>query len=295
MTQDNSQRRSYESDSSELSQEDLGVVEKGRQAILRGESFGAVDLLADLTGETEPPSAGAAQAVAKERVDLPTIPKLLHVIWVGPHDPPQEAIDSWADKHVQGWLFTLWRDHQQGWENQEQMTQRAARGEWNGVADLMRYEILFKYGGFAVDADSVCVCPLDEGPEDFLHHTTAIACYENESVRPGMVGCGFLAAPRGSEFFGACIERASLEDPKEPAWKTVGPMLVTRVTAEFPDAIRIFPARMFAPEHYSGAQAPGSAAIYARQLWGTTLGYNRTRKQPCRCDICRRDIPFIFR
>ena len=28
---------------------------------------------------------------------------------------------------------------------------------WNGKADILRWEILFKYGGIFVDADSICI------------------------------------------------------------------------------------------------------------------------------------------
>jgi len=224
------------------------------------------------------------------------IPRILSIVWVGPHDPPQQAIDSWIAKHKgeESWFFILWRDHNQGWVNQEQINARAAREEWNGVADLMRYEILYKHGGFCVDADSECVKPLHEGPVDFLGNTTAVACYENESVRPGTVGCGFLGAPKESPFLLACVDEAAKTDPRELAWKTVGPMLVTRLAKEHPDLIKVYPARMFNPLHYSGAKAPGSHPIYAQQYWGSTTSYNKLRKLPCQCQVCRKKVNMLY-
>jgi hypothetical protein len=217
------------------------------------------------------------------------IPKILSIVWVGPHDPPQEMIDSWEKKHGgdRGWFFALWRQHDQGWENQAQINNRAARNEWNGVADLMRYEILERTGGFCVDADSMCLKALDEGPEDFINSTTALACYESETVRPGIIGCGFLGAPKGHPFFRACIDDAKTQDPGVMAWKAVGPMLMGRVAQAMPDQIRVVPSRHFNPVHYSGTPAPGEHAIYAEQGWGSTKTYNSLRKLPCRCRLCQ--------
>lgn len=221
------------------------------------------------------------------------IPKTLHIVWVGPHDPPQEAIDTWANKHVQGWTFTLWRAHAQEWVNQEQIDLRASRGEWNGVADLMRYEILFRHGGFCVDADSSCLTALDEGPVDLLSKDTALACYENELVRPGIVGCGFLAGPKGHKFFEECVVEASAQDGREQAWKTVGPLLVTKIALTMPQDIEVLPAMMFNPVHYTGAKAPGKHPVYAMQHWGSTTSYNKLRKWPCQCPVCRATASMI--
>ncbi len=217
------------------------------------------------------------------------IPKILTVVWVGPHDPPTMLIDTWSTKHGgdRGWFFAPCRSHLQDFENQDQILHRYARREYNGVADLIRYELLYKYGGFAVDADSECLTALDEGPIDFLQNDRALACFENELARPGMIGCGFLGATKGHPFFRACIDECKKADWNEQAWKAVGPVLMTRVAARMPDQIRVFPAKTFNPVHYSGQEAPGDHPVYARQCWGTTKTYNTLRKWPCQCEECR--------
>lgn len=213
------------------------------------------------------------------------IEKKISIVWVGPHRPPTEMIESWAKKHSDKWLILPWKDHT-GWVNQEQINARARRNEWNGVADCMRYEILYKYGGFAVDADSECLKALDAGPEDFLSSETAVACYESETARPGIIGCGFLGAPAGHPFFKACMDDVATQDPGLMAWKAVGPQCVGRVAAKMPDAIKVFPAKLFNPVHYTGAKAPGNQEPFASQGWGSTKTYNTLRKLPCTCPIC---------
>ncbi len=212
------------------------------------------------------------------------IPKTIHVIWIGPHDPPSECIATWETMHVNGWMFILWRDHT-GWKNQAQIDRMR---EWNGKADIMRYEILAKHGGIAIDADSTCVKTLDEGPEDLLNVVEgAWACYESEAVRPGLIACGALGAEKGSKFFARCVEEIATADMSEPAWKTVGPGLITRVASAMPEALKVFPAKLFNPTHFSGVAAPGDCAPRAKQHWGSTKGYGALRKWPCQCSECR--------
>jgi mannosyltransferase OCH1-like enzyme len=211
------------------------------------------------------------------------IEKKIHYVWVGPHRPPQEMMDTWAKMHGEDWLICPWKDHT-GWINQAQIDARAARNEWNGVADCMRYEILYKFGGFCVDADSECVKSLGEG--DFCNNDTAVACFENESARPGIIGCGFLGAPKGHPFFKACIDEVATQDPSVPAWKAVGPLLMGRMAMKTPADIKVYPARAFNPTHYSGAAAPGNHPIFAKQGWGSTKGYNSLRRLPCQCPRC---------
>ena len=240
---------------------------------------------------TEPTAETASSIVPLARQK--TIERIGHIVWVGPHDPPQECIDSWP-KVNPGITWTIWRDHTKalGWINQEQIDARAARQEWNGVADLCRLEILARCGGIAVDADSTAIKPLEEG--DFFAQEMAVACFENEQIRPGLVGCGFLGAPQGYPFFKACVEEASKQDHKEPAAKTVGPGLMTRMAQAHPDMIKVYPARSFNPKHFSGEAAPGKCPIYGNQLWGSTLGYNSMRKWPCQCQVCRNNTSMLF-
>lgn len=220
--------------------------------------------------------------------------KKIHVVWVGPHDPPTEMIKTWDDKHTDGWFILPWRDHT-GWINQAQidvMFNKTNR-EFNGAADIIRWEIMLKYGGFAVDADSECIKSLDSGPEDFVREaeTKVLLACENEAVRPGVLGCGFIGGPAGHPFFKRCVEECALIDPHKPAWTTVGPALATRIAGEMPDAVHVLPAKYFNPMHYTGTAAPGSEEPgfipYAKQAWGSTRGYGVCRRRPCWCKLCR--------
>lgn len=213
------------------------------------------------------------------------IPKILSVIWIGPHDPPMNLIDTWEKKNINGWRFVLYRSHE-GFEHQEQINARMRIREFNGAADIMRWEILAKTGGVVVDADSECLKALDEGPLDLLSNEF-FTTYENEICRPGMLACGLMGAAPGSRVAAACHE-ACRTAPFEQAWKAVGPMLLTRIAKGFPeDACTIYPARVAIPVHFDkDTKAPGDAPIYAHQYYGSTRGYNRVRKTGCTCREC---------
>ncbi len=226
-----------------------------------------------------------AHAVSNDQAVRDKIPRSIHLVWVGPHLPPTDMIASWEKKHSNGWFFVLWRDHK-GWANQDQIDRRYARREYNGCADIMRYEILYKHGGFALDADSTCIKALDEGPESFLDNSCAVAAYEHEGVRPGIIGCGFLGATKGHPFFKACIDEVATQSSDLMAWKAVGPLLMGRVALRMPNQIRVYPSMMFNTPHYSGAPAVGSHPIYATQGFGSTTGYNKLRPLPCTCPEC---------
>lgn len=229
----------------------------------------------------------------------PVIPKLLHVIWCGPHDPPERCIKSWQDNHPEsrGWTFKLWRDHH-GFANQHIIEALILhkRHQWNAVAWVMGWEILAsKKGGILVQADSDCLRPLDapgggagaDRPLIDFFNLEAWAHFEHEPSRPGIIaGCAMGASPY-AEVFAKCVEEVSKADvSKKPIWETVGPGLLNRVVATLPkEKLKVWPAKMFVPEHHTRVKAPGAYPVFAQQHWASTRqsGYAILRPRPCQC------------
>jgi hypothetical protein len=193
------------------------------------------------------------------------IPKKIHQVWIGPHAPPLALMNTWKEKHPD-WEYKIWNSHE-GFENQAKID---ALDEWNGRCDVMRFEILHREGGIIVDADSECVQPLDES---FLQHG-AWAVWENEQVRPGLIAPGAMGAEPGHPVMRACMDAIRDTPLAGRAWQSVGPGLLTRV-AQGRDDLFVYSARTFIPEHFTGAAAPGTDPIYARQHWGSTRGYSK--------------------
>ena len=83
----------------------------------------------------------------------------------------------------------------------------------------------FDRDGFVVDADSVCVRPLD----DSLLDNEAFACWENETARPGLIAAGYFGCSAENPFVGQIVNDIHNEATvvNDMAWKTVGPPFTT--------------------------------------------------------------------
>jgi len=200
----------------------------------------------------------------------PTIPKIIHQIWLGPKKMPRKMIDSWIEKNPT-WQHLLWteetlRDHPI--RNRRQFDEIE---EWAGKADILRYELLLEFGGFFCDADSLCVKPLD----DFLIQNDSFAVFENEQVRAGLVANGYIGATRGNRLMQALVDGISIKEVSQAktgrmAWQNVGPVYFTETIMRLSYPIGIYPSWLFIPEHYTGARHPNPGQPYCYQFWGST-------------------------
>jgi mannosyltransferase OCH1-like enzyme len=220
------------------------------------------------------------------------IPKKLHLIWVGDEGKlPRQSISSWKELHP-GWEFRLWGNSaldEFSWKARRQIEQFRASGHWEGVADLMRYEILHEHGGVYIDADATCVRPLD----DWLLDMPMFAIWENERARPGLVANGFIGSRRHHPALEDMIRATSRMNspvwrrtwkieswnglrprfgyaPVDP-WKTVGPVFFTKMILPYcPLEATVLPSVLFLPRHHSEKEERNSSLIYATHSWGTT-------------------------
>lgn len=200
-----------------------------------------------------------------------TIPRILHFIWVGDESKrPDNCIETWRRLNPD-WTIKVWGNdslRETEWVNGPHMMEMSKR-ELNGVADMMRWEILYNEGGIVLDADSVCLRPLD----DDLLECEAFACWESEIARPGLIAAGYFGCKADNPFVGQIILDIQAEKSvvNELAWKTVGPQRLTdsyRKYAYHP--LKIYPSHYFIPEHFSGLTYDGPGPVYAHQLWGST-------------------------
>jgi len=144
--------------------------------------------------------------------------------------------------------------------------------EINGKADIIRWEILYHYGGIFQDADSVCIEPFD----DTFLEKPAFAGFENELAREGLVATGTMGFPPKHPLCRAAIDWMLTNDscPEtcgKRAWYTVGPGLLTRLleTGKYPE-FSVFPSFSFIPYHFTGVQYDGHKKVYCFQEWGST-------------------------
>lgn len=164
----------------------------------------------------------------------------------------------------------MWRNASP-WPLQAQIDAYAELGSWNGAADCIRWCVLWQHGGIALDADSVCLRPLDDR---FLKHD-AWSVYEHETARPGLIACGAMGFKPKHPLVGRIIDAIRERSSKDPwtwvrqfaAWRAVGPGILTELAGP---ELHVFPAGLFYPEHYTGATADAGERPFARQMWAST-------------------------
>lgn len=206
------------------------------------------------------------------------IPKIIHQIWIGPKPVPK-CVSTWKPNHPD-WDYHLWTNddiEKFEWKNKKQFDEIQT---WCGKADIWRYEILAKYGGIFLDADSKFRKILDE---ELLVNECFFA-YENEALRDTLIANGAIGAIPQHPVMLKCIEKISKLTESDllsiPAWICVGPKFVTEIVANEKEVF-IYPSYYFFPTHYSGRSYPKilHEKAYCEQLWGSTLNnYDETEK-----------------
>jgi len=202
------------------------------------------------------------------------IPKTLHFVWVGDETKrPDKCIETWREKNPD-YRVKIWGNEtleRVPWVNGKHIQAMLTR-ELCGVADMMRYEILYREGGITLDADSVCLSPL----EDWLLKPDAFAHWEQEITRPGLINVSVMGSVAQNPFFGECTLRLKKRDTvvDKPAWRSTGPVHLTEVFRDTAYNLTIYPSHYFTKEHFTGIVYDGAGHCFATQYWGSTRGYD---------------------
>ena len=178
------------------------------------------------------------------KIQQPTtsIPKLIHFIWVGPNKLPEEYsryVQSWIDMNP-SYTFMFWHDY-----NLPSLTFTSGVYSRSKVyamkADILRYEILYRYGGIYIDTDFLCIRPL---PDQFLKKTF-FAC-EN----PGTVSIGIIGATVNDPFLLFILQnlrdrKIDFSNPNISA--LTGPIFITEMynIYMYKNHITLYPPSMF--------------------------------------------------
>ena len=198
-----------------------------------------------------------------------SVPRRLSHIWIGPLAPPLEWMQTWRDHHPE-WDYCLYDNDylaKNQFRTRLQMDEYAKRGNFAGVADLMRYEILYEKGGFIAAADSVCL----KNTDPLFVVGDAFTVYENEFLRGKLVS-PILACQPGNAFVEILIDTLANTDPQilEDPWRSTGNKFVAEMIERYEPIITIFPSHTMIPTHFEGRNYTGNDTVYAKQLFGST-------------------------
>lgn len=198
-------------------------------------------------------------------------------IWVGPRPAPVKWLNTWKEKHPD-WNYYIFTDEMlksRTFQNQHLINEYYNRGKFNGVADLVRYELLYEQGGFLPPADANCLHNTDElftSPSDYCY-----SVYEQEQYRKGFISPIMASNPENT-FVKALIDELHTLAPSQlsnQVWKSTGnEWLKHMIDKHNPSNITIWPSYTLIPNHYDKRipRYDGPGKVYADQLWGSTGG-----------------------
>ena len=202
------------------------------------------------------------------------IEKKITQIWIGPKKPPLQWMYTWRDKHPD-WKYSIFTDDMlktRVWRNQHLIEHYYKTNKFQGVSDLIRYELIYEQGGFWPECDMECLENTEElfdAPQNY-----AYTCFENESYRKNNVQ-PIMAANPGNEFLKHLIETLNkLQSHKlsQEPFRSTGNAFLAKHIPDWSHQLRIWPSHYFIPQFYlkESKRYNGPDKIYADHYWGST-------------------------
>lgn len=217
------------------------------------------------------------------------IPKHIHQYWNG-KNAPYALMKHCRDMHPD-WNYTLWTpetiDKLPLFHNRD-MFHQYGKGEINGQSDIVRFSVLREMGGVYIDADTLCLQPLDP----FLKYGF-FASYEMKGnlqsniPESELVATGVIGGVAQHPILIQLTDQLENKSVSGPAWKQVGPHYMMRILAKCSHCnasgdVHILPYHTFVPYHHSEKNSINFAqphllpkvkqfGSFAINLWGSTF------------------------
>ncbi|MGH2905086.1 MAG: glycosyltransferase [Solirubrobacteraceae bacterium] len=180
--------------------------------------------------ETAPPSFQRWRGVR--------VPRTIHRVWLGQEPMPAEHVrfgETFA-RHHPGWEMRLWTEEDLPRLGITEVKRSRSAAE---LSNVVRYEVLQRFGGLYVDTDVECLRPLTP----LLRGIDAFAALE----APGRVGSAVLGSIAGHRAFAraAALARATLGVGAHSA-DSNGPYFLSLILEQEP-SVAILGAELFYP------------------------------------------------
>lgn len=195
------------------------------------------------------------------------IPKIFHAIWIGGNPLPtkwRHCWESWQHLHPH-WKFILWTDETVPQFNFPQIDNR---NDIRQRADVLRYLIIYLYGGVYVDVDFECLRPID----GLINGISFFSARENDEYPTISIGI-FGAVPFHHSFLALISTVSESIVTNDCIGEQSGPAFFTRTINQ--SECKVFSERFFYP--YTGTKAiagipfdkSGSTEAYAVHHWAS--------------------------
>lgn len=212
------------------------------------------------------------------------IPKIIHHIWEnnGPNKMPEEYVKTWKKYHPE-WQHILWQDvtalpdlvcgDQLSW------TKRYCKR-----SDILRLEILYRFGGLYTDCDFVCLKPFDE----FLNVPFFAGIQPLGNSKKGIICNALMACEPGNPVIYQMLQLIKTYDKKTCASNTAVSLTGAYPLAKIWNATNATSRGVLLPQYYLYPIADRDFAdnklphdwkqrtsrSYAIHMWGSVTGYN---------------------
>lgn len=168
------------------------------------------------------------------------ISKIIHQIWLGPNKRPDIWMDSWKinyTKKYPDWKYMLWTEKEITPLNLTNSKQYEYEKHYPGKSDIARYEILNKYGGVFIDADSLWI----DGKtnlDDILKMSKDIGMFAaEEPVNKSSIANGVIGFSKNNIILNEIInfinknyfELKKKYKKDREVWKVTGPKIFTEI------------------------------------------------------------------
>lgn len=165
-----------------------------------------------------------------------SIPPIIHLIWLGSEASPKvlSAFDSWQKYHP-NWDIKIWTDKELtnfDWSSPKMKNAFEQAITWAEKTDVLRLEVLYKFGGIYSDADVVCV---NSFQDLIVQNIGFFSCFELNYIgkhygEPFFVGSAIMGAAKNSHVLKYCLDhlQTAEEAPTVGIIKRTGPGLISR-------------------------------------------------------------------
>lgn len=152
------------------------------------------------------------------------IPKIIHFIWLG-NLPIPTTVSDWGLMNP-SWKIMIWNEkmiskHLKLINNS--IYNQIDANKYNQKSDLLRLEILYRYGGIYVDVDIVCLKPIDT-----LINKTTDTFFIQEKL--GLISNSVIGCTPKNKIILKLVKNLGVNfDKSKPVWKSTGPGFITKI------------------------------------------------------------------
>lgn len=200
------------------------------------------------------------------------IPQIIHQIWVGDQSKrPQELMDTWK---ITGWEYRLWTEAEIApllLKNAHHYDFYMKHGVWHGASDIVRVELLERFGGVYIDADTRKLKDITDTSFMQSGFFAVQANHPNGVSYPTRIANGIMGSVPNHPIVKKYREEMGKATKITPPWSTIGGTLLTDIIYRYRTKdTTILEPHTFYPFDSKGRASKTKGESYGQHLWGTT-------------------------